>query len=62
MSKTNLLAIEAIKKQIQKFAFDANLFDRGIANYPYAEKSSKKRKELLKVISELEEQNDTVSR
>jgi hypothetical protein len=62
MLKTNKIAIEAIRKQIQKFVFDANLFDRELAEYPYAEHCSTKRKELLQVISEFENRVDTVSK
>ena len=53
MNKTNKLAIEALRKQIQKIAFDANLFDRGMADYPYAEECSRKKKKLLEAIAEL---------
>lgn len=60
MSKKYKIAVEALKKQIQKIAFDANLWDMGLADYPYAEKCSKKKKELLSVIEELN--NDTVSK
>jgi hypothetical protein len=51
---TSKLAIEALRKQIQKIAFDANLFNKGLADYPYAKNCSEKRKELLKAIEELE--------
>ena len=45
--KSNKLAIEAIRKQIQVIAFDANLFDLGIiTDNPYQQRCSKKRKEL----------------
>jgi len=53
LSHTTRLAIEAIQKQIQRIAFDSNLFDRGLANYPYAENCSTKRKDLLAAIAEL---------
>lgn len=52
--KKNAIAIEAIRRQIQDIAFDANLFDWGFADYPYAEKCSKKRKQLLDEIARLE--------
>jgi len=51
-------AILAIRAQIQKIAFDANIWDRGIGNYPWAEKCSKKRKLLLAEIARL--QGETV--
>ena len=51
---TNKLAVEAIKKQIQKIAFEANLYDRGIADYPYAKKCSEKRKKLLAALEALQ--------
>jgi len=49
----NKLAIEALQKQIQKIAFDANLWDRKIANYPHAEHCSEKKKEMLAEIERL---------
>lgn len=51
---TNKIAIEAIRARIQKIAFDANLFDLGIADYPYSEKCSKERKKLLAAIEKIE--------
>lgn len=51
---TNKIAIEAIKTKIQRIAFDANLFDRGIADYPYAERCSKEKKKLMAAIEKLE--------
>lgn len=54
----NKLAIEAIRKQIQRIAFDANIYDRGLGDYPYAQKCSKKRKELEAQIQAL--QGETV--
>jgi hypothetical protein len=50
----NRMAIDAIRKQIQRIAFDANVFDRGIGDYPYAQKCSEKRKKLLAEIEKLE--------
>ncbi len=47
-------AITAIRAQIQRIAFDANIWDRGIGDYPYAEKCSKKRKRLLAEIARLQ--------
>ena len=52
--KSNKAAIEAIRKQIQRIAFDANLFDLGIADYHHAAQCSKRRKVLLSAIAELE--------
>lgn len=48
------LAIAAIRAQIQRIAFDANIWDLGIGDYPYAEKCSKKRKLLLAEIDRLQ--------
>jgi len=45
------LLMEAIRKQIQRIAFDANLYDRGWADYPHAQKSSEKRKKLLRLLN-----------
>ena len=47
-------AITAIRAQIQRIAFDANIWDKGIGDYPYAEKCSKKRKLLLAEIDRLQ--------
>lgn len=45
--KTNSIAIEALRKQIQVIAFDANLFDLGIiTDNPHQQACSKKRKQL----------------
>ena len=44
----------AIRKQIQKIAVDANLFDLSLADYPYAEQCSLKRKELQAAIEVIE--------
>ena len=45
------MLMEAIRKQIQRIAFDANLYDRGLANYPHARRSSEKRKKLLRLLN-----------
>lgn len=50
---TRNTAIEALRRQIQKIAFDANLFDMGLADYPHAEECSRKRKKLLAAIEDL---------
>lgn len=47
-------AILAVRAQIQRIAFDANIWDRGIGDYPYAEKCSKRRKKLLAEIARLQ--------
>ena len=58
MTKTNAIAIEAIRKQIQAIAFDANLFYRKLtASGTWFEKCSIKRKQLLATIDELEGKN-----
>jgi hypothetical protein len=54
MKNKNKLAIEAIRKQIQPIAFDANLWDRKIASYPHAQHCSEKRNVLLAEIARLE--------
>jgi hypothetical protein len=46
MKNQNSTCIEALRKQIQVIAFDANLFDLGIADYPHARHCSEKRKKL----------------
>ena len=47
-------AVKALRAQIQRIAFDANIYDLGIGDYPYAEKCSKKRKALLAEIARLQ--------
>ena len=47
-------AVKALRAQIQRIAFDANIWDRGIGDYPYAEQCSKKRKALLAEIARLQ--------
>lgn len=47
------VAIDALKRQVQRIAFDANLWDLGIADYPYAEACSKKKKALIAQIRAL---------
>ena len=54
LTKAINLALECIDKEIRKTNFDANLFDKGLADYPMAQKASKHRQELrqAKVILE----------
>ncbi len=49
----NQLAIDALRKEVQRIAFDANCFDRGLVDTPHAEKCSKLKKKLLRKIEEL---------
>lgn len=51
--RTYKLAIEVMQKEIQRIAFDANLYDLGFADFPSAENRSKRRRELLKAIEEI---------
>lgn len=44
------IAIECMKKEIQRIAVDANLYDHGLAEYPAATTSSAKRKRILEAI------------
>lgn len=53
-SKALQMAIEALKYQVKLAAVDANLFDFKFADYPYAKKASKRKKELLEAIAVLE--------
>jgi len=48
------LVADAIQKQIKTIAFDANLYDRGLADYPYAKRCSQKRKKLVAELNEIE--------
>jgi hypothetical protein len=53
MSKTTRLAIEALKKERQRIAFDANLFDLRLACTAHAKRCSERRKEIDAAIAEL---------
>jgi len=55
------IAIEAIRAQIQLIAFDANLWDRKIADYPWAEKCSIERKRLLVAIDVINGKNQQLT-
>lgn len=54
MKASDQLAIDALHKQIQVIAVDANLWDAGIAQYPYAETCSKRKRELEAAIKVIE--------
>lgn len=47
-------AIKAIRFRIQRIAFDANLYDRGMCGNEMAKRRSDERKKLLRAIAELE--------
>jgi hypothetical protein len=47
------LAILSLRGERQMLAFDANLYDLGIADYPQARSASKRRKEIDAAIAEL---------
>jgi hypothetical protein len=49
------LAILSLRGERQMLAFDANLFDLGVASYPQARTASKRRKEIDAAIAELTE-------
>ena len=50
----NALAVEALRKQIQVIAFEANLYDLGISNgVPYHEHCSTRRRKLNAEITRL---------
>lgn len=55
--KSTRLAIEALQKERQRIAFDANLFDLRLACTPYAKRCSERRKEVDAAIADLTEQN-----
>lgn len=44
------LAIQVLRGEIQKIAYDANVFDKGLADYPYSKKCSKRRADCLQAI------------
>lgn len=54
-SKTKALAIEALIKERQRIAFDANLFDLRLACTPHAKRASERRKEIEAAIAELKQ-------
>jgi hypothetical protein len=56
------LAVQAMRAERQRLAFDANLYDLGIADYPPAKKASERRKEINAAIAELTGQPEPVSR
>ena len=49
------LAILSLRGERQMLAFDANLYDLGVASYPQARAASKRRKEIDAAIAELTE-------
>lgn len=52
------MCIELVKKDLQRFAIDANLCDKYGATYPAALNASKRRKTLLKVLDFLEKEKN----
>ena len=49
------MAVQSLRDERQMLAFDANLFDLGVASYPQARAASKRRKEIDAAIAELTE-------
>jgi len=49
----NKLLIAGLRSLIKPIAFDANLYDLGLANYPHAQHCSEKRKKLNEEIVRL---------
>jgi hypothetical protein len=47
------LAVQALRNERQKLAYDANLFDLRLACYPQAKAASERRKEIDAAIAEL---------
>lgn len=54
MDQSTKLAIDAIRKQIQKIAFDANMYEIYHIDNPYAENCYKLREKLRQAIKDLE--------
>ena len=52
-NKAIRLAVQALQAESQKLAFDANLYDLGLAVYPMAKSASERRKEIDEAIAEL---------
>ncbi|MCG2787705.1 MAG: hypothetical protein L6461_21675 [Anaerolineae bacterium] len=53
--KATRLAVEALQKERQQIAFDANLFDLRLACTPHAKRCSERRKEIEAAIADLTE-------
>jgi len=49
------LAIDCVKREIQRLAVDANLYEKYGAKYPHAQRCSERRRELREVVDFLEE-------
>ena len=58
LSKAVSIAIESMRLEIKKIAFDANLFDRNLVDYPLAEKRSQRKKELEDAIQTLKDEKE----
>ena len=54
MNNTDRLAIESIKREIQRISVDANLYDMYSATFPYAKRASDKKKRLEAAIKDIE--------
>lgn len=57
--KTLKLAIEALKKQTQVFAIDANLYEEHLSDCPHAENAYNQRRAMFTAIAELEKELKT---
>ena len=55
MDKTTKLAIDALVREKQRIAFDANLFDLRLACTPHAKRCSERRKEIQAAIAKLKQ-------
>jgi hypothetical protein len=53
------LAVEALQKERQRIAFDANLFDLRLACTPHAKRCSERRKEIDAAIADLTKRTNT---
>jgi hypothetical protein len=56
MDKTTKLAIDALVREKQRIAFDANLFDLRLACTPHAKRCSERRKEIEGAIAKLKQE------
>jgi|GEM_PF-3271088 len=56
------MAVQSLRDERQKLAFDANLFDLRLACYPKAKSASERRKQIDAAIAELTGQSEPVSR
>lgn len=58
---TRRAAVDALRKELQRIAFDANMADRFGATYPYALRCAARRQEIRAALAELEDGREQLS-